>query len=287
MAISVCTFYGWSGGFFGLLSINTMAAIALDKYLIIVRRRRGPAQHITMKQVTLLLMFIWCYAFCWSVGPVVGWNRYIPEGLGTTCSFDYLTRNANYTSLIFAMIIGGFLIPLAVVIMCYISIFTIIVSQRRRKSRQASSESSPNSRRDLSRDNGTENRKKMCSRTEIQIAKSMLTVVVLFCLSWSPYTILSCIGQFGNQDLITPLSSAIPGLLAKASTMYNPFVYIIGHTRFKKKIPCTCTFQCSWRRDESSRLESSSGSGRRRSNSVQFRKRDDVIAQHCSGDLYG
>ena len=230
----VCTFYGWSGGFFGLLSINTMAAIALDRYLVIVRHR-GPTRHISITHAVLMIIFAWLYALLWSIGPVLGWNRYIPEGLGTTCSYDYLTRNVNYTSLIVSMIVGGFVFPLGIIVWCYMSIFTIVISQTR-----FFSKTSKELHAKALRGGG-----KRSKRTEYKIAKSMLTVVILFCLSWSPYVILSCIGQFGQRSLITPLASAIPGLLAKASTMYNPFVYIIGHPRFKRKIPCVCVIQFS------------------------------------------
>ena len=35
--VSVCQFYGFSGGAFGLVSINTLAAISIDRYHVIVR----------------------------------------------------------------------------------------------------------------------------------------------------------------------------------------------------------------------------------------------------------
>ena len=40
-------------------------------------------------------------------------------------------------------------------------------------------------------------------------------------------------GLFGDQSLIVPFASALPGIFAKASTMYNPLVYAFGHPRFK------------------------------------------------------
>ena len=58
-------------------------------------------------------------------------------------------------------------------------------------------------------------------------AKTVLIVVFLFCLSWMPYAIISLIGVYGDQSMITPLASAIPGLFAKASTIYNPVIYAI------------------------------------------------------------
>ena len=64
-------------------------------------------------------------------------------------------------------------------------------------------------------------------QVEIDTAKTVLVVVGLFCLSWMPYAVISMIGVYGDQSLITPMASAIPGLFAKASTLYNPIIYAI------------------------------------------------------------
>ena len=37
----MCEFYGFAGGAFGLLSINTLAVISLDRYIVIVRSKGG------------------------------------------------------------------------------------------------------------------------------------------------------------------------------------------------------------------------------------------------------
>lgn len=39
---------------------------------------------------------------------------------------------------------------------------------------------------------------------EIRIAKAALTVCFLFVASWTPYGIMSLIGAFGDQQLLTP-----------------------------------------------------------------------------------
>ena len=62
-------------------------------------------------------------------------------------------------------------------------------------------------------------------QVEVKTAKTILGIVLLFCLSWMPYAIVSLIGVFGGQDYITPATSVIPGILAKCSTIYNPIIY--------------------------------------------------------------
>ena len=71
---------------------------------------------------------------------------------------------------------------------------------------------------------GREQRK---HQVEVDTAKATLLMIGLFCLSWLPYTVVAMIGVYGDQAHITPLTSAVPGIFAKASTLYNPVVYAI------------------------------------------------------------
>ena len=66
-----------------------------------------------------------------SMPPLFGWNRYILEGMGTTCSFDYITRTVSYRSFILGMFFGGFVLPLLIIIVCYISIYVTVRSHQR------------------------------------------------------------------------------------------------------------------------------------------------------------
>lgn len=52
-------------------------------------------------------------------------------------------------------------------------------------------------------------------------------------ISWTPYAVCSMIGQFGNVSLLSPLATALPALFAKASVIYNPFVYSLSHPLFR------------------------------------------------------
>jgi hypothetical protein len=60
--------------------------------------------------------------------------------------------------------------------------------------------------------------------------------VVLFLVSWTPYSILSLIGQFGDASLVTPWSATLSALFAKASVVYNPIIYGLSHPHFRSSI---------------------------------------------------
>ena len=64
-------------------------------------------------------------------------------------------------------------------------------------------------------------------QVELETAKAVALMIGLYCLAWTPYTVLAMIGIYGDQSVITPLASAIPGLIAKSSTIYNPIIYVL------------------------------------------------------------
>ena len=64
---------------------------------------------------------------------------------------------------------------------------------------------------------------------ELETAKAIALMVGLYCVSWLPYTVVAMIGTYGDQSQITPLTSVIPGIFAKASTVYNPIVYVLWY----------------------------------------------------------
>ncbi|ODN00900.1 Compound eye opsin BCRH1 [Orchesella cincta] len=61
----------------------------------------------------------------------------------------------------------------------------------------------------------------------------ILSIIVCFLVSWTPYAICSMIGQFGDASLLSPLATALPAIFAKSSVIYNPFVYGLSHPLFR------------------------------------------------------
>ena len=78
IVFSVCELYGFSGGMFGLLSINTLAAIAVDRYRVIVPSGSKPRTNKERRKSAIMMTaFAWAYSILLSAPPLFGWNRYI------------------------------------------------------------------------------------------------------------------------------------------------------------------------------------------------------------------
>lgn len=75
-------------------------------------------------------------------------------------------------------------------------------------------------------------------RREKKFVKSIILSVFFFCLSWCPYAFVVVYAQFGTNisAYITPLSTSIPGILAKISVIFNPIIYILTSRDCKKFI---------------------------------------------------
>ncbi|XP_061175787.1 rhodopsin-like [Saccostrea echinata] len=222
---TVCDVYATLTGLCGLVTINSLTVIAVDRYRAIVMRVNSadPAPKWKTYKATLV---IWTYAFIWAISPVMGWNKYQLEGVRTTCTFDYLTRDKRTISFIVAIATFEFIIPVIVIILAYFKIVTAMIVRRRNLSMSKHSENaSLNIRMQRYR-----------VRAEIRTALIIIGLVCLFVVSWLPYTVTAMIGLFGDQSLITPYLSSVAGLVAKTSTVFNPIVYAIIHPKFKTKI---------------------------------------------------
>lgn len=73
-----CQLYAMAGSLFGCASIWTMTLIAFDRYNVIVKGLSG--KPLTNGGAMLRIACIWAFALVWTVLPMVGWNRYVPEG---------------------------------------------------------------------------------------------------------------------------------------------------------------------------------------------------------------
>ena len=100
-ALSACELYALIGGIFGLMSINTMAMIAIDRYNVIAKPIRA-ARGLTYRKAFSMIVLVWVWSIVWSLPPLFGWGAYIPEGFQTSCTFDYLTRTAYFRFVAFS-----------------------------------------------------------------------------------------------------------------------------------------------------------------------------------------
>ncbi|XP_070759867.1 opsin 4xb [Enoplosus armatus] len=244
-----CKLYAFCGALFGITSMINLLAISIDRYLVITK----PLQAIhwsSKRRTTLAILMVWLYSLAWSLAPLVGWSSYIPEGLMTSCTWDYVTytlANRSYTMMLCCFV---FFIPLGIIFYCYLFMFLAIRKTSREVERL-----------------GTQVRKstliqQKSIRSEWKLAKIAFVVIVVYVLSWSPYACVTMISWSGHANILSPYSKAVPAIIAKASTIYNPFIYAIIHNKYRmtlaEKFPCLSFLSPAPRKDCTSSISESS-----------------------------
>nr|APY20498.1 long wavelength sensitive opsin 2 [Heterochelus sp. CRS-2017] len=217
----MCDIYGTAGSLFGTMSIWTMTLIAFDRYNAIVKGLSG--KPLTQKGALLRLLGIWIIALGWTIAPLIGWNRYIPEGHMTTCSFDYISKDWMSVSYIFLYTFCSYFIPLFTIIYSYWFIVQAVAEHEKTMREQAK------------KMNVASLRSSEAAQTsaECKLAKVALVTISLWFMAWTPYVVTVAIGILDTEKL-TPLTTIYCSVFAKASAVYNPIVYGISHPKYRQ-----------------------------------------------------
>nr|CAD7393856.1 unnamed protein product [Timema cristinae]CAD7428594.1 unnamed protein product [Timema monikensis] len=215
-----CQIYGFIGGLTGTVSITTLAAIALDRYYVIVYPL-DPLRRTTKPRARLCILFVWCYGCVFSSLPLMGlgFNHYVPEGYLTSCSFDYLTEDDTSRNFIYVFFTAAWVLPFCLITYCYARIFHAVIRAKGMKDSDGDSS-------------------KHCQehRMELKLASVVIGVVGLWFVAWTPYAVIALLGVAGQYRYITPLSSMVPALFCKTASCIDPFVYAVTHPRFRKEL---------------------------------------------------
>ncbi|XP_029927119.1 melanopsin-A isoform X1 [Myripristis murdjan] len=238
-----CELYAFCGALFGICSMITLTVIAVDRYFVITRPLTSIGV-LSQKRALLILMAAWAYSLGWSLPPFFGWSAYVPEGLLTSCTWDYMTFTPSvraYTMLLFIFV---FFLPLFIIIYCYVFIFRAIRTTNKAvgKINGSALGSSRDSVKSFHR-----------LQNEWKMAKIALIVILLYVISWSPYSTVALTAFAGYADMLTPYMNSVPAVIAKASAIHNPIIYAITHPKYRialaKYIPCLGVLLCVRPRD--------------------------------------
>lgn len=215
-----CEIYAMAGSLFGCGSIWTMTMIAFDRYNVIVKGLS--AKPLTINGALLRIMGIWLFSLGWTIAPVFGWNRYVPEGNMTACGTDYLSKDLLSISYLVLYSIWVYFLPLFLIIWSYYYILSAVAAHEKNMREQAKKMNVASLRSSENQSQSTENK----------LAKVALMTISLWFMAWTPYLVINYGGMFDLVN-ITPLFSIWGALFAKANAVYNPIVYGISHPKYR------------------------------------------------------
>ncbi|CAC5424013.1 OPN3 [Mytilus coruscus] len=117
-----CVYYGFLMTCCGLCTMFILALISVDQYISVVHRKKNE-QSINSFSITAISGSI-LMSLVLAIGPLVGWNKYVQEGLGTSCSLDIENTDALSRSYLVTLLFVAFFLPLSVMMFCYWKIFS-------------------------------------------------------------------------------------------------------------------------------------------------------------------
>ncbi|KAI9552860.1 arthropsin4 [Daphnia sinensis] len=234
---SGCNLYGMGVAFFGLNSIVTLSAIACERYVVITSSSCRPVVakwRITRRQAQRACAAIWLHCAALVSPPLLfGWSSYLPEGVLVTCSWDYSSRTLSNRLYYFYLLFFGFFLPVSVLTFCYAAIFRFILRSSREITRLITTSDGT-----TSFSKSTVSFRKRRRQTDVRAALIILSLAILCFTAWTPYTIVSLIGQFGpvgedGQLKLSPMVTSIPAFLAKTAIVFDPLVYGFSSPQFR------------------------------------------------------
>ncbi|XP_070425794.1 melanopsin isoform X4 [Equus przewalskii] len=158
-------------------------------------------------------------------------GAYVPEGLLTSCSWDYMTFTPSVRAFTMLLMCFVFFLPLLVIVYCYVFIFRAIRETGRALQTFGAWEGG-----------GECPRQRQRLQSEWKMAKIVLLVILLFVLSWAPYSVVALVAFAGYAHVLTPYMNSVPAVIAKASAIHNPIIYAIIHPKYRMAIaqhlPC-------------------------------------------------
>ncbi|CRK97768.1 CLUMA_CG011148, isoform A [Clunio marinus] len=216
----MCQLYGMAGSLFGCVSIWTMTMIAFDRYNVIVKGLS--AKPLSHGSAVFKIFVVWVASAVWTVLPLFGWNRYVPEGNMTACGTDYLSKGWESRSYVLVYGIWVYFLPLLMIIYSYYFILKAVGKHEKNMREQAKKMNVASLR---SAENSSQS-------TECKLAKIALMTISLWFMAWTPYLIINFAGIF-DLTALSPLATIWGSLFAKANAIYNPIVYGISHPKYR------------------------------------------------------
>jgi len=202
-------------------------------------------------------------------------NGFVLEGFLTSCSFNYLNREKNSRIYMLILFIGGFGIPVSTLCVFYSLMFFELITKKKKLQIQSlkhkiikkvsvkfnsKSENCSNiifeeeSEKKTKDEIKTKENKNLFSdfflKRETQAARNSILIILLFCIAWTPYAVITLIAQFGTniENYINPYSTSFSAIIAKLPAISDPLIYTLSNKGFRTyfKTVCKKTFSKSW-----------------------------------------
>nr|ANV21058.1 rhodopsin [Geotria australis] len=215
---TMCSIEGFFATLGGEVSLWSLVVLAIERYIVICKPmgnfRFGNTHAIMGVALT------WVMALSCAAPPLLGWSRYLPEGMQCSCGPDYYTMNPTYNneSFVIYMFIVHFTIPFVIIFFSYGRLLCTVKEAAAAQQESASTQ-----------------------KAEKEVTRMVVLMVVGFLVCWVPYASVAFY-IFTNQGSdFGATFMTLPAFFAKSSALYNPVIYILMNKQFRN---CMITTLC-------------------------------------------
>ncbi|KAM6977169.1 extra-ocular rhodopsin [Aplochiton taeniatus] len=213
-----CNIEGFFATMGGEIALWSLVVLAIERYIVVCK----PMANFRFgeKHAVAGVAFTWIMSLTCAVPPLVGWSRYIPEGMQCSCGIDYYTPKPEIhnTSFVIYMFLLHFTIPLIIIFFCY---GRLLCTVRAAAALQQESETT--------------------QRAEKEVTRMVIVMVISYLICWVPYASVAWY-IFANQGTeFGPVFMTVPAFFAKSAALYNPCIYILLNRQFRN---CMLTTIC-------------------------------------------
>ncbi|XP_028337955.1 long-wave-sensitive opsin 1 isoform X1 [Physeter macrocephalus] len=131
----LCIVEGYTVALCGITGLWSLAIISWERWMVVCK----PFGNVRFdaKLAIAGIAFSWTWAAVWTAPPILGWSRYWPHGLKTSCGPDVFSGSSypGAQSYVAALVIACGLVPLGTIVLCYLQVWLAIraVAKRRRR----------------------------------------------------------------------------------------------------------------------------------------------------------
>ncbi|XP_048219550.1 galanin receptor type 1 [Perognathus longimembris pacificus] len=193
-----------------LVSVFTLAAMSVDRYVAIVHARRASALRVP-RHALLGLGLIWALSIAMAA-PVAYHQRLFHRAAGNqTFCWDQWPSRLHKRAYVLCTFVFGYLLPLLLICFCYAKVLNHLHKKLKNMSKKSEA-------------------------SKKKTAQTVLAVVVVFGISWLPHHVIHLWVEFGAFPL-TPASfffRITAHCLAYSNSSVNPIIYAFLSENFRK-----------------------------------------------------
>ncbi|XP_021542100.1 galanin receptor type 1 [Neomonachus schauinslandi] len=193
-----------------LVSIFTLAAMSVDRYVAIVHLRRSSSLRVS-RNTLLGLGFIWALSIAMASPVAYHYSLFHLEVSNQTFCWEQWPNQGHKKAYVVCTFVFGYLLPLLLICFCYAKVLNHLHKKLKNMSKKSEA-------------------------SKKKTAQTLLVVVVVFGISWLPHHIINLWAGFGDFPL-TPASFLFriaAHCLAYSNSSVNPIIYAFLSENFRK-----------------------------------------------------